>query len=411
MANIKDFAAGIVVTPPSPATTGTSITLRAGDGGTFPPVPFYVTATPPGNLTTLGTSEKLLVTAVSGDTFTITRAQSPTTAKSITAGWIIANAIYTADVTSSNIVMDEVLTGTINGSNTVFTTSNPFSSILVFKNGITLHAGAGNDYTITGQNQITFATAPQVTTPATVLTATYIMGSSVMINGSNSLITDETPSGAVNGSNTSFTTSRPYVPGSLEVFVNGVKQKRVTHFTETSPSTGAFTISDAPQSSTQGNDDVMVNYQYVVTVTGNADTVDGYHASTTAASGIIPVADSNGKISGAFTGENYSTTEALTGGTWIDGKPIYKQTFSVSTTASGNEQIFNIGLSTSTTRIIKVEGGSGSMDYYPIEYINPNATTLQNMQLKISYVSGTGWQIRCNSGAAQTLIITIYFVK
>jgi hypothetical protein len=33
------------------------------------------------------------------------------------------------------------------------------------------------------------------------------------------------------------------------------------------------------------------------------------------------------KSSGSWVGDNYSTTEVNTGGTWIDGKPIYRQTF------------------------------------------------------------------------------------
>lgn len=100
MANIKDFAVGLVVTPPSPATTGTTLTLRTGEGATMPTPPFYVTAGPPGELTTLATSEKLLVTAVNGDVLTIVRGQTPTTAKSIAINWIVANALYTEDVVS-----------------------------------------------------------------------------------------------------------------------------------------------------------------------------------------------------------------------------------------------------------------------------------------------------------------------
>lgn len=98
MANFKDFAASTVAIAPSPATTGTSLSVQSGDGASFPTPPFYITATPPGQLTKLSTSEKLLVTNVSTDTFTITRAQGSTTAKEITAGWTIANAVYADDV-------------------------------------------------------------------------------------------------------------------------------------------------------------------------------------------------------------------------------------------------------------------------------------------------------------------------
>lgn len=271
MANFKDFAVGLVGTTgaPSPATTGTSITLRAGDGVSMPTPPFYVTATPPGQLTTLGTSEKLLVTAVSGDTLTVVRAQDGTTAKSIAANWIIANAMYAQDVTASSIKMDELMTGTVNGTNKVFTTASAFTALIVYKNGVTLHVG--DDYTITGTNQITMVTAP---TTGTKLTATYILGTNVMISGSNGMITHETPAGAVNGTNAVFTTARPYISGSLQVYINGLRQSAAAaHYAETSSTAGTFTLADAPST----GDIIGVQYQFVSTVSGNADTVDGNH--------------------------------------------------------------------------------------------------------------------------------------
>lgn len=288
MANFQDFAASTVATAPSPATSGTSLTVASGDGTTYPPVPFYATAAPAGVLTKLSNSEKVLVTARSGDVMTIVRAQGGTTAKSIAVGWVFVNAVFASDVFASSISMDEVLSGTVNGTNKVFTTASPFSSINVFKNGVAMHVGVGNDFTITGTNQITFTTAPTI---GTVITATYILGSSVMISGSNSLITDEVPTGSVNGSNTAFTTSKPYVAGSLEVFINGVKQARSTHFTETTPASGIFTMSDAPIT----GDNIIVNYQYTVSATANADTVDGYHAGATPIANQIPVLNSRGQ--------------------------------------------------------------------------------------------------------------------
>jgi len=64
----------------------------------MPVVPFYVTGTPPGSLTTLDNSEKLQVTNVTGDVLTIVRAQGGTTAQYIVAGWIIANSLYSNDI-------------------------------------------------------------------------------------------------------------------------------------------------------------------------------------------------------------------------------------------------------------------------------------------------------------------------
>lgn len=380
MANIKDFAVGLVVTAPSPKTSGTTLTLRTGEGSTMPSVPFYATATPPGQLTSIGTSEKILVTGVSGDTLTFTRAQSPTTAQSIDANWVIANAIYTADVFSSNIVMDELLSGTVNGSNTVFTTSTSFSNIQVYKNGVTLHLT--DDYTITGTNQITFVTAPAT---GTKLTATYIMGTSVMVNGSNSLVTDEVPTGSVNGSNTSFTTARAYVAGSLQVFINGVKQARVTHFTETAPSSGTFTMGDAPLT----GDNIIVSYQYAASATANADTVDGYNANSTATANTLLPLDSNSTY-----------PQSVLKGTTI-GYAEITSSFSTSTTGSYVDVTgLSVTVTTPGNRDVKITAWSGST--YTSSAITLNHTIREGSTvLNQSYI---------NASTTATSISTIAYV-
>ena len=61
----------------------------------------------------------------------------------------------------ADFVSNEVPTGSVNGSNTVFTLANSPRSgtVRVFQNGMRLFVGAGNDYTISGST-ITFVTAP-----------------------------------------------------------------------------------------------------------------------------------------------------------------------------------------------------------------------------------------------------------
>lgn len=44
-------------------------------------------------------------------------------------------------------------------------------------------------------------------------------------------------------------------------------------------------------------------------------------------------------------GESYSTTEQKTGGTWIDGRPIYKKTFSFTTNSSHASTTVQHGIS------------------------------------------------------------------
>ena len=90
---LNDFAYSLVATPPSPATSGTSLTVTAGQGALFPAPPFSATIWPAGVQPLSTNAEIVRVTAVSTDTFTITRAQESTTAQSITAGYQIAQTV------------------------------------------------------------------------------------------------------------------------------------------------------------------------------------------------------------------------------------------------------------------------------------------------------------------------------
>ncbi|HET8708937.1 MAG TPA: hypothetical protein VFL85_01510 [Candidatus Saccharimonadales bacterium] len=102
MPSLKDFATGTVAVAPSPATTGTSLTLQTGEGARMPTPPFYATAHPAAELPTLDNAEKIQVTNISGDTLTIVRAQGDTTAKSIGEGWRVSNALFAADIFSGS---------------------------------------------------------------------------------------------------------------------------------------------------------------------------------------------------------------------------------------------------------------------------------------------------------------------
>ena len=93
MANqIRNLASAIVRT--GPGRTGTTMVVEDGYGGGMPDVPFFLTATPPGQLSTRGNSEIVLVAALNHDTMTIVRAQKETSAKDIAAGWSVSNSVY-----------------------------------------------------------------------------------------------------------------------------------------------------------------------------------------------------------------------------------------------------------------------------------------------------------------------------
>lgn len=204
-------------------------------------------------------------------TFALTQQNQVLTITSDGTNWRILNN----NIGTSSFVSNETPGGAINGSNTAYTTASSYQtgSLKVYLNGQRL-IGGGADYTETASG-FTMAYAPAT---GDLLRVDYAIYNSAYNVGTNSIISDETPSGSVNGSNTAFTTARAYIAGTLEVFINGVKQARTTHYTETTPSSGSFTMSDAPAT----GDVVRVNYQYNLNPSGNSDTVDGIHANTTA---------------------------------------------------------------------------------------------------------------------------------
>ena len=90
--NTKNLANAIVAS--NVGTTATTLTLEAGYGDSMPAVPFFLTCTPPGQLSTMGNSEVVLVTARTTDTLTIERAKKLTLAKNIQSGWVVSNSVY-----------------------------------------------------------------------------------------------------------------------------------------------------------------------------------------------------------------------------------------------------------------------------------------------------------------------------
>lgn len=82
----KNFAASLVATAPSPATSGASLVVTTGDGALFPTAPFNATICPAGTQPTTANAEIVRVTAVATDTLTITRAQETTSARTVVVG-------------------------------------------------------------------------------------------------------------------------------------------------------------------------------------------------------------------------------------------------------------------------------------------------------------------------------------
>jgi len=101
--------------------------------------------------------------------------------------------------------------------------------------------------------------------------------------------------GAVNGVNTVYTVSQSvYVTGTLKVYLNGQLQTQGSgeDWTETSPIAGTFTFITAPLA----GDIIIAMYDKIASTLGNADMVDGIHASITPVANKILPLNSNAAI-------------------------------------------------------------------------------------------------------------------
>jgi len=122
---------------PSPALTGTSLTVASGTATVFPAVPFNCTLYPPTSSPSLANAEIVRVTNIAGDVLTITRAQEGTSAKPITSGYRIANTatkktftdIETAITALPTFAIQSLSAGTAvaTGPQVVFSNSNGVS--------------------------------------------------------------------------------------------------------------------------------------------------------------------------------------------------------------------------------------------------------------------------------------------
>jgi len=131
----------------------------------------------------------------------------------------------TASVT---FIDGETPMGTINGTNAAFTLANvpdPSSSLALFRNGLLL--AQNGDYTLSA-NAITFQTGA-IPQSSDILLASYRL--SVSIPGVG-FVDQQTPAGAVNGVNATFTLSQTPSPStSLAVYRNGVLLASGTDYT------------------------------------------------------------------------------------------------------------------------------------------------------------------------------------
>lgn len=89
----RNFAYSTVAVAPIPATSGTLLTVAAGDGAKFPVPPFNVTIWPVSAFPVVENAEVARVTGIAGDDLTVVRAQESSSARAVLVGDQIANTI------------------------------------------------------------------------------------------------------------------------------------------------------------------------------------------------------------------------------------------------------------------------------------------------------------------------------
>src|SRR3990172_2917721 len=156
----KNFSYSTVATAPSPADSGTSLVVAAGDGTKFPTVPFNCTVWPTGVDPSTTNAEIVRVTNISTDTFTITRAQESSTARSIVVGDQIAATITSktlTDVEQANLldgVKADSVAQTVSRGSLIYGNSTPKWDELV--------VGAANSVLWTDGTDVSWSATPRL---------------------------------------------------------------------------------------------------------------------------------------------------------------------------------------------------------------------------------------------------------
>jgi uncharacterized protein YoxC len=179
------------------------------------------------SITTLTTNLGSLTTTVAGNTSSLNTVTGTVTGltTNVTNLTNLVNGlnatVNTLSAAGSTAVFidDETPAGAINGVNTVFSLANtpaPAMSLTLFRNGLEL--AQGMDYTLNG-SAITFSTTALPQTGDILLAYYRTPGTGAATNFAD----NETPGGAINGINLTFTlASAPNPAGSLRLFRNGL---------------------------------------------------------------------------------------------------------------------------------------------------------------------------------------------
>ena len=112
-------------------------------------------------------------------------------------------------------------------------------------------------------------------------------------------------------------------------------------------------------------------------------------------------------------GESYSTSETLTGGTWIDGKPIYKKTYNVGVLVNGGGTISTSISSINHETVVELRGIAVNTTSHNARPLPLASTTLSDMvrldvtngDINVTTTAGSSW------ATPYTCYVTIWYTK
>ena len=180
----RNLAVSSVVTAPSPATSGTSITVTSGQGSRFA-ANMNATIAPSGSVPDPSNSEVVRITSVSGDVLTVTRVQEGSSARTVVVGDVIFAGPTSKTLTDVETAINNIETLTYVTQSNNYTMAASDMGCIVYSNSAT-----GVTYTLPSN-----ATAP-ITVGSQIIVFQFSTGTITFSAGSGATVQYYSPTSA-----------------------------------------------------------------------------------------------------------------------------------------------------------------------------------------------------------------------